>query len=154
MDSGIVVELIPEDLKGKNGQVKFSPKDAPFLGVYFSAHWCPPCKRFTPKLINFYEVANKNKKQIEIVYVSSDKSEEQFNEYYGTMPWLAIPFGKEAIENLNQAFEIEGIPTLLLFNSEGKLIDDDARTTVENRYPKAGYSEQTVKTIIDIWSSK
>ena len=154
MDSGIVVELIPEDLKGKNGQVKFSPKDAPFLGVYFSAHWCPPCKRFTPKLINFYEVANKNKKQIEIVYVSSDKSEEQFNEYYGTMPWLAIPFGKEAIENLNQAFEIEGIPTLLLFNSEGKLIDDDDRTTVENRYPKAGYSEQTVKTIIDIWSSK
>ena len=154
MDSTIVVELIPEELKGKDGQVKFSPKDAQFLGVYFSAHWCPPCRGFTPKLVNFYEVANKEKKQIEIVFVSSDKSEGDFNEYFGTMPWLAVPFGKDAIDNLKDAFEIQGIPTFLVFNNEGKLIDDRARTTVENRYPKNGYTEQTVKTIIDIWSSK
>ncbi len=23
---------------------------------YFSAHWCPPCKHFTPILKDFYEV--------------------------------------------------------------------------------------------------
>ena len=154
MNSTIVVELIPEDLKTKDGTSKFEPKNAPFLGVYFSAHWCPPCRGFTPKLINFYEVANKEKKQIEIVFVSSDRSEADFNQYFGTMPWLAVPFGHDAIDNLNEAFEIEGIPSFLVFNSEGKLIDDKARTTVENRYPKNGYSEQTVKTIIDIWSSK
>ena len=70
------------------------------------------------------------------------------------MPWLAVPFGNEAIENLNDVFEIQGIPYFLVFNNEGKLIDAKGRTTVENRYPKNGYSEQTVKTIIDIWSSK
>ena len=32
----------------------------------------------------------------------------------------------------------------------GNIIDDNARMTVENRYPKNGYSEQTTKTIIDI----
>ena len=154
MNSTIVVELIPENLKGKDGSVKFSPKDAPFLGVYFSAHWCPPCRGFTPKLKNFYEVANKEKKQLEIVFVSSDRSEAEYNEYTGTMPWLSVPFGNEAIDNLNDAFEVQGIPCFLLFNNEGKLLDDKARTTVENRNPKNGYTDQTVKTIIDIWSSK
>ena len=120
--STIVVELIPEDLKSKEGSTKFAPKDAPFFGLYFSAHWCPPCRGFTPKLINFYEVANKDKKQIEIFFVSSDRSEAEFNEYFGTMPWKAIPFGNEAIDNLNDAFSIQGIPTFLVFNNEGKII--------------------------------
>ena len=154
MDSTIAVDLIPEQLKGKDGQVKFSPKDTPFFGLYFSAHWCPPCRGFTPKLINFYEVANKTNKQLEIIFVSSDKTEAEFNEYFGTMPWLSIPFKDEAIQNLKDAFDIMGIPTFLVFNSEGKLIDGKARTTVDNRYPKNGYSEQTTKTIIDIWSGK
>ena len=154
MDSTIVLELLPENLKGKDGQVKFSPKDAPFFGLYFSAHWCPPCRNFTPKLKNFYEVVNKNQKQIEIIFVTSDKSEAEFNEYFGSMPWISIPFSDESIDNLKQTFEIMGIPTFLVFNNVGKLIDDKARTTVENRYPKNGYSEQTTKTIIDIWSGK
>ena len=154
MDSTISIELIPEKLKGKDGEVKFAPKDTPFFGLYFSAHWCPPCRNFTPKLINFYEVANKTQKQIEIIFVTSDKSEAEFNEYFGSMPWLSIPFKDESINNLKESFEIMGIPTFLVFNSEGKLIDDKARTTVENRYPKNGYTEQTTKTIIDIWSGK
>ena len=154
MDSTIVLELLPENLKGKDGQVKFSPKDSPFFGLYFSAHWCPPCRNFTPKLKNFYEVVNKNQKQIEIIFVTSDKSEAEFNEYFGSMPWISLPFKDESIDNLKQTFEVMGIPTFLVFNSEGKLIDDKAKTTVENRYPKNGYSEQTTKTIIDIWSGK
>ena len=154
MDSTISVELIPPELKGKNGEVKFNPKDAPFFGLYFSAHWCPPCLGFTPKLINFYNVVNKNNKQLEIIFVSSDKSEAEFNEYYDSMPWLSIPFKDESIQNLKETFEIMGIPTFLVFNSDGKLIDGKARTTVENRYPKDGYTEQTTKTIIDIWSGK
>ena len=99
-------------------------------------------------------MANKTNKQIEIIFVSSDKSEAEFNEYFGTMPWLSIPFKHEAIQNLKETFEIMGIPTFLVFNSDGKLIDGKARTTVENRYPKDGYTEQTTKTIIDIWSGK
>ena len=154
MDSTISVELIPQEIKGKTGQVKFNPKDTPFFGLYFSAHWCPPCRGFTPKLINFYNVVNKNNKQLEIIFVSSDKSEAEFNEYYDSMPWLSIPFKDESIQNLKETFEIMGIPTFLVFNSDGKLIDGKARTTVENRYPKDGYTEQTTKTIIDIWSGK
>ncbi len=154
MNSTIILELIPENLKGKNNSVKFDSNDTTFFGLYFSAHWCGPCRGFTPKLVNFYETANKEKKQIEIIFVSSDKSEPDFNEYFGTMPWISIPFGDEAIKTIKETFAIRGIPTFLVFNKEGKLIDEDGRMTVENRYPKNGYTEQTVKTIIDIWSKK
>ena len=41
-----------------------------FWGMYFSASWCPPCKYFTPKLIDFYW-AMKHKK-FEVLLVSHD----------------------------------------------------------------------------------
>ena len=31
---------------------------------YFSAHWCPPCRQFTPILKDFYEVSLKDSKNI------------------------------------------------------------------------------------------
>merc|ERR1712013_942318 len=42
------------------------------LLLYFSAHWCPPCKQFTPILRDFYqEVEDQG---VEIIFVSSDRS--------------------------------------------------------------------------------
>ena len=64
------------------------------VGIYFSAHWCPPCRGFTPKLAEWYTKFRKTDKgkNFEVVFASSDRDEESFNEYYATMPWLAVPF--------------------------------------------------------------
>ena len=64
------------------------------LGLYFSAHWCPPCRGFTPKLAAFYEKFKASDKSdlLEIVFISSDRDEKSFTEYYNEMPWLALPF--------------------------------------------------------------
>lgn len=65
------------------------------IGIYFSADWCPPCKGFTPKLVEFYNKlkAAEQSVKFEIVFVSWDKDENAFTEYFATMPWLALPFG-------------------------------------------------------------
>ena len=64
------------------------------VGFYFSGHWCPPCKMYTPQLRNFYKQvkAGPNASKFEIVFVSSDRSVEQFAEYFSTMPWTALPY--------------------------------------------------------------
>jgi len=86
--------LITGKLLSKNGEVDSSVlKDAPVICYYFSAHWCPPCRKFTPTLAELYNKWNKDSKRVEIVFVSLDKNENDWKEYYGIMPWLAVPFG-------------------------------------------------------------
>ena len=40
------------------------------IALLFSASWCPPCQKFLPKCIEFYNTINKDSKKMEIIYVS------------------------------------------------------------------------------------
>ena len=48
------------DSKGKS--VSSKVLDNKIVGIYFSAQWCPPCRHFTPSLVEF---RNKNAKEFE-----------------------------------------------------------------------------------------
>ncbi|CAF1415143.1 unnamed protein product [Rotaria sordida] len=116
-----LVDLNDEEYKGK------------VIGLYFSAHWCGPCRRFTPKLIEFYNSHAKDK-NFEIIFISSDNDEESFNEYYEHMPWFTLDFKesdkKAEIEN---KFDITGIPTLILLDGDsGDIICTDADERVSS----------------------
>ena len=88
--------LLGEKVKGKEGEVNVSSfeKEGGVVGLYFSAHWCPPCRGFTPVLKKWYEgiKAGPNKDKFEMVFLSSDRDEKKFDEYYDEMPWLAVPY--------------------------------------------------------------
>lgn len=63
-------------------------KGADVVGIYFSAHWCPPCRKFTPKLAQVYQRLTAAEKSFEIVFVSSDQNQSQFDTYHKeSMPW-------------------------------------------------------------------
>jgi len=101
-----------------------------YLGLYFSAHWCPPCKTFTPQLASAYKQHLKAK-GLEIVFVSSDRDARSFMEYYGEMPWKAIPMGDKRKEVLSKMFDVEGIPTFVIIDAAtGETITTDGRGDV------------------------
>lgn len=101
------------------------------IGIYFSAHWCPPCRGFTPKLAECYQELRDAGKDFEVVFVSSDKDEDAFKEYMATMPWVAVPFAEtKLIKALNSVFDVQGIPTLILLKPDGTLITSDGREAV------------------------
>jgi nucleoredoxin len=41
---------------GSNVQADAALAGKAVVCLYFSAHWCPPCRAFTPVLKDFYEV--------------------------------------------------------------------------------------------------
>lgn len=101
------------------------------IGLYFSAHWCPPCRGFTPQLATWYKDGLKD--NMEIIFVSSDRDESSFNDYFAEMPWLALPYAKRAEkEALDEALGVEGIPCLAVINSDGTIVTSDGRSKVSS----------------------
>jgi len=100
------------------------------IGLYFSAHWCPPCRGFTPKLAEFY-TKDLKEKGLEIVFVSSDKDDKQFKDYFKDMPWLALPFSdRDKKAELSKKFKVQGIPSFVIVNPSGETITTDGRSAV------------------------
>ena len=83
-----------QNVMTKDGEVPLATalEGAEFVGIYFSAHWCPPCRGFTPVLSEFYNEVNKDGKKVEIIFVSSDQDEAAFKDYFSSMPFKACPF--------------------------------------------------------------
>lgn len=99
------------------------------VGIYFSAHWCPPCRGFTPLLADYYKAGPEN---FEIVFVSSDQDQAKFDEYYGEMPWLALPYTERSTKgDLSSKYNVTGIPTLVIIDEAGEMITKDGRTKVQ-----------------------
>jgi len=100
------------------------------VGIYFSAHWCPPCRGFTPQLAGWYKTSLKDK-QFEVVFVSSDKDEGSFKDYFGEQPWVALPFSEREIKaTLSKKYKVQGIPSFVILDSSGKLITNEGRAAV------------------------
>ncbi|CAM9377780.1 unnamed protein product [Ectocarpus sp. 4 AP-2014] len=100
------------------------------LALYFSAHWCPPCRAFTPRLVQTYKDLKKRagSDDVEFIFVSSDKDQSQFDDYFKDMPWAAIPFGDvNRRRALATRLGVRGIPTLTTIDRDGVVINQTAK---------------------------
>lgn len=116
--------------KGKRlARFKPEPSDHPkYFAFYHSAHWCPPCRAFTPSLVDFYKKQKRKGAAFELIFVSHDREEDAMAVYMDEfdMPWLAFSFGKNKdLVTVNG----QGIPNLIVTDAEGKkLLDSYDRT--------------------------
>lgn len=101
------------------------------VGIYFSAHWCGPCRAFTPKLVEVYKQCKEQGRNFEVVFLSSDRSKAAFDEYYAEMPWYALSYDDRNVKGiLSKVFNVRGIPKLVLLTGAGEVITEDGRSAV------------------------
>lgn len=98
--------------------------DKKYIAVYYSAHWCPPCRTFTPKLVQWYQATKPANPHFELIFVSSDHSEKEMESYMlgEKMPWPALQFAKKKTDKTVAPHGGPGIPCLVLLDSTGKVI--------------------------------
>ncbi|MFP4363240.1 MAG: thioredoxin-like domain-containing protein [Spirochaetia bacterium] len=100
-------------------------EETQYLFVYYSASWCGPCHRFTPGLVDFYERNHERYGNFEVVLYSWDRSASDTYDYmeeYG-MEFPTVNYYRRESSGLDE-FEPNGIPTLVLLDSEGNIVQD------------------------------
>ena len=125
-----LASLLPEKLMNASGEeVSRNQLAGKTVGFYFSAHWCPPCRAFTPSLVKFRDT---NQEDFEIVFVSSDKSPAAQMAYMKEtdMKWLTMEHRSKPANTLSQKFGIRGIPALIIVSPEGEVITKNGRGEV------------------------
>jgi len=113
-------------IKYPHSQASIEDVEGNTIGLYFGANWYSKCENFTPVLASEYHQLKHKGSKFEVVFISSDEDQTSFERFYSTMPWLAIPYGDlQSKRSLTQRFQIEGIPSLIILNPDGKLIRTD-----------------------------
>ncbi|MBQ7651518.1 MAG: redoxin family protein [Victivallales bacterium] len=107
------------------------------VGIYFSAHWCPPCRQFTPKLVEFRDACAKE--NFEVVFVSCDHDDKAMKGYMTetNMKWLAVPFDSPIRKKLMNTYNVSGIPYLVILDKDGRIVSKNARMEVTKEGVKA-----------------
>ena len=143
VSSNLVSTLGDKLRKGADGETEVDTSGAvgnsQFIGVYFGAHWAPPCRKFTHSLKKNYEEANKDGgKKLEIVFCSQDGNLAAFKRNFSDMDWYAINFDDKArIQSLQQTYGVMELPTLVIIDKDGQIVSQSGDTDLKGGTAKA-----------------
>merc|ERR1712222_81036 len=103
--------LIGNTFKTENGTISLEQLQAScdVIAIYFSAHWCPPCRGFTPVFAEKYKKLLAAGKKFECIFASSDRDVSSFTEYYNEM---------QIKETLATKYGCRGIPMLVILDGK------------------------------------
>ena len=129
--------LIPNTLLNSEGkEVSSAALTGKYVGLYFSASWCGPCRKFTPKLIDF---RNKFSEEFEVILIGADgsaKAQANYMKKY-SMPWLAMENQSAQAKHASELSGVEYIPYLVILDSKGNIITKDGKNHVMKMGEKA-----------------
>ena len=112
-----------------NGDDALKVIEGKLFGLYFTAKWCSPCQTFTPELVKF---RNNNIEKFQFITVSWDRDLKSQEAYMKKtkMDVPSIRFDDPLVKMLSGKLQVQGIPTLVVFNRKGEIITYDARDLI------------------------
>ena len=125
-----LAQMLPAQILDSKGQKVSRDKLAgKTVGFYFSAHWCPPCRKFTPQLVKFRD---SNQENFEVVFISGDRSPKDQMKYMKTtnMKWYTLPLRSKEANALSRKYNVRGIPSLVIVDPDGKTLTTKGTTEV------------------------
>ncbi len=113
--------------------------------IYYSAGWCAPSRKFTPRLVEFYNAEHPANPQFEVIFVSSDRTESAMEDYMSAenMPWPALKFS--ARDKLRK-YDGPGIPNFVLLDETGKVL---SASYVNGKYVGPSKVLEDLKTLLE-----
>jgi len=136
-------EFVRHDGSKVSGKDVLADKKA--VCFYFSAHWCPPCRAFTPVLKDFYQEV---KEDVEVVFVSADRTKEAMDEYYKEShgQWLCAEFRSDVSDQLGDHFECPHYPYMVVIRADGTFVTKDGTGDIRKLY-----KESEGKKVLEKW---
>eukprot|EP00831_Metopus_contortus_P019435 TRINITY_DN1842_c0_g1_i2.p3 TRINITY_DN1842_c0_g1~~TRINITY_DN1842_c0_g1_i2.p3 ORF type:complete len:123 (-),score=17.23 TRINITY_DN1842_c0_g1_i2:177-545(-) len=99
-----------------------------------------PLQRLLYAMKNFYNNVNKGcdpkKKNVEVIFVSCDNAEDEFEEHIEGMPYCMIPFDDPRIADLEEDLDVESIPIVPLLRKNGTIAKDSVRPLIQSQGEK------------------
>lgn len=120
--------LKPKLVRCRNGEIKRPDgselEKKKYVALYYSAHWCGPCRKFTPQLVEYYNRVAPAHPEFDLIFVSADRSHFGWETYIREMkmPWLAIDYDQLAEMTAVRKLGGGSIPSLLVLDREGNVI--------------------------------
>jgi len=117
-----------------------------YFAFYYSASWCPPCRIFTPKLVDFYKSFKPEHPNFELIFVDQDPDPDAMLAYMkgDAMPWPTVRF--EDVDSITADQDHgEYIPDLMLVSADGKVL---YHSTAGPDYVEPGQVLNEIKSLV------